>query len=100
MGINILPMATLKISHGSYGAYLLDERWKRLRKQIILRDAGKCVICGSTEKLEVHHTQYQFIKRLNTFRKPWEYDRKYLITLCHCCHQRGSRMYKIPIKYI
>lgn len=29
--------------------------WRRLRARIIERDGGKCVVCGSTENLEVDH---------------------------------------------
>jgi 5-methylcytosine-specific restriction endonuclease McrA len=29
--------------------------WRKLRQQVIDRDGGRCVVCGSTERLEVHH---------------------------------------------
>jgi 5-methylcytosine-specific restriction endonuclease McrA len=29
--------------------------WRRLRQTIIERDDGRCVVCGVTERLEVHH---------------------------------------------
>ena len=31
--------------------------WKRLRAQVIARDGGQCVKCGSTEQLEADHIQ-------------------------------------------
>ena len=87
-------------SHGSYGAKLFDKRWKSLRSKILIRDTNQCIVCKSKEKLQVHHKQYHFSRLLKTFKEPWEYDFKYLITLCKQCHQKGHNKYKIPTKYI
>lgn len=87
-------------NHGAYGELLFDIRWKTRRKQIIARDGERCVNCGSNKNLQVHHRQYHFIRLLNTFKKPWEYNDNLLITLCEKCHSKGHNKYKIPTKYI
>ncbi|WP_298366423.1 hypothetical protein [uncultured Lutibacter sp.] len=89
-----------KFNHGSYGAKLFDERWKKLRKSVLKRDFNKCVVCSSVENLQVHHKQYHFSELKRTFKEPWEYDIKYLVTVCKKCHQKGHSKYKIPTKYI
>lgn len=58
----------------------MDE-WKKRRIPILIRDGKKCVICGSTENLNVHHIYYENGKHL------WEYPNSALITLCEKCHQ-------------
>jgi 5-methylcytosine-specific restriction endonuclease McrA len=90
----------LYINHGPYGATLFDPRWKAKRKEIIVRDLNQCVICKSSNTLQVHHRQYHFLRRLNEFKNPWEYDNNLLITLCETCHNRGHKMFKVPTKYI
>lgn len=81
--------------HGSYRELLFDKRWLEKRAKIIKRDNCKCVICGSEEDLVVHHKQYHVNKRGEKFL-PWQYDDKYLVTLCKSCHQRGHKLYNIP----
>lgn len=88
------------LNHGGYGATLFDPRWKAKRKQILDRDNNKCVICSSDKNLHVHHKQYQFSRMLNVFKDPWEYNNKLMVTLCQSCHQKGHRLYKVPVKYI
>lgn len=67
--------------HGSYQAKLFDKRWQMKREIILNRDNHQCVICGKTDSLIVHHKQYHFIKKLNIFCEPWNYQDIYLITL-------------------
>lgn len=83
--------------HGSYGHLLFDPRWKSKRNEILARDEGCCVICKSSEELQVHHRQYQYVKAANGFKVPWDYADHLLITLCKSCHQRGHAKYKVPI---
>lgn len=89
-----------KENHGSYGAKLFDKRWKEFRKKILDRDLNKCIVCGSTETLQVHHKQYHFSEISKTFKDPWDYNPIYLVTLCEKCHKKGHNKYKIPTKYI
>jgi 5-methylcytosine-specific restriction endonuclease McrA len=86
--------------HGSYREKLFDKRWLLKRAIILARDNRQCVICGNTEHLVVHHKQYHYIKKLHMFCTPWDYDDKYLITLCASCHNRGHHKFEIPIKNI
>lgn len=82
--------------HGSYGELLWDERWREKRKRIINRDNGRCIFCGSSEDLVVHHRQYHVTEEGKKY-VPWSYDDKYLITVCKKCHQAGHNKYKVPI---
>jgi 5-methylcytosine-specific restriction endonuclease McrA len=87
-------------SHGSYREKLFDSRWSAKRESIINRDKGCCIICGSSENLRVHHKQYHYIEKTKTFVDPWDYDDKYLVTLCQSCHSRGHDKFEIPVKHI
>lgn len=83
-------------THGSYGALLLDSRWRDRRAEILLRDKNRCVICESSEDLQVHHRQYHYVKLQNQFKPPWDYPDNLLITLCKSCHNRGHSKFKVP----
>jgi hypothetical protein len=62
----------------SYREYLNSDEW-RIKREIILDRAERmCQLCGSTERLNVHHRSY---KRLRT---PEEH--RDLIVLCNSCH--------------
>lgn len=56
--------------------------WKSKRLKILNRDEYKCVKCGSTKNLQVHHIKYL------SGHKPWEYADKLLVTLCRECHYK------------
>ena len=82
----------------NYQTLLKHPKWFVRRKEILNRDKEQCVICSSSIKLEVHHRQYHFSKSKNTFVPPWQYDDKYLITICNHCHNMGhNQIKKIPI---
>lgn len=61
-----------------YRKYIQSEAWQRKREEVIRRDGGKCVLCDSTECLEVHHRNYD---RLGNE------DLADLTTLCRECHE-------------
>jgi len=86
--------------HGTYGALLFDKRWLAKRAVIIERDGGRCVICKTEESLQVHHRQYHFIKALQKFKPPWDYEDQLMITLCEKCHSRGHNKFKVPNIYL
>ena len=75
-------ISKLWVSHLSYEDQLERIEWKCFREEILKRDKYKCVKCGSTEKLNVHHKYY--IKSL----LPWEYHPSTLMTLCDDCHEK------------
>jgi len=64
----------------NYKQQLRSKNWKDKRLFILERDNFCCVKCNSKDNLQVHHTLY--IKG----RKAWEYNNKYLITVCSSCH--------------
>lgn len=85
----------------NYGVKLFDPRWIKKKKKIFERDGNKCVICKyQGPDLIAHHKQYHYIKRLQMHLDPWDYNDKYLITLCKSCHRRGHYRYNVPIKFI
>jgi hypothetical protein len=64
-----------------YKEKLKDPRWQKKRLEIFQRDEFKCKKCkDSTTTLCVHHLKYFKNK------EPWDYDNKYLETLCIECH--------------
>lgn len=70
------------MTHAEYLAYLQSPTWKRKRAQVLRRDDRRCVLCHSTERLEVHHASYE--------RRGHEALTD-LVTLCHECHTTISR---------
>jgi 5-methylcytosine-specific restriction endonuclease McrA len=57
--------------------YFNSKKWKELRARIRERDCNMCVICGSEDRLQVHHKTYV------RFENEDEDD---LVTLCNKCH--------------
>lgn len=43
----------------AYHAYQQTEHWRALRAAALERDWGRCVDCGKTELLHVHHLEYR-----------------------------------------
>jgi len=80
----------------SYVELLLTERWRNKRESIVERDRHQCRNCGNTKNLEVHHRQYHIDIKTGYKREPWDYNNKYLVTLCNQCHDAGHKQYKIP----
>lgn len=65
-----------------YADQLRDPRWQRKRLEVLQRHGFKCSECGSVDKtLNVHHAFYERGK------KPWEYESRFLRSLCERCHQ-------------
>ena len=44
-----------------YKSYLLSDKWKIVKSKIFERDGNRCVFCGSSNKLQVHHLSYKHI---------------------------------------
>lgn len=76
-------------------AYLRSPEWRARRKAAIERAGGRCMDCGSTRNLHVHHLTY---KRHGT-----EFARD-LRVLCSRCHRRrhrdGGRTYDTVDRFI
>jgi len=70
-----------------YHEQLKTDAWKTKRNAILERDDNRCRYCGtSIQPLHVHHLIY-----FDNF-KAWEYDDKYLITLCDNCHSNWHKI--------
>ena len=54
--------------------------WDKLRSRVIIRDKGRCVLCGINKRLEVHHTREKALE-------------ENLITLCIVCHNNYAQSY-------
>ena len=80
----------------SYVEMLLTERWRQKREEILERDNRKCRNCGKSQNLHVHHRQYHIDSKTGLQREVWDYDNKYLVTLCETCHETGHQQYKVP----
>jgi len=69
----------------AFAAQYKDARWQRKRLEIMERDKFTCHMCRKTADdgitLNVHHSRY--IKG----KKPWEYEKWLLTTLCEDCHR-------------
>lgn len=71
--------------------YTKTATWQSLRKEIIIRDKGCCVLCfkrGRIEyrKLQVHH----IVKRVDDITLAYERDN--LVTLCRTCHEEVEKL--------
>ena len=71
------PVAVIK-----YKTQLKSKDWAEKRKIILERDRHECQMCMSKSKLHVHHKKY-----INGL-KAWEYEDRYLITVCDSCHSK------------
>ncbi len=62
-----------------YKVYLQSVEWREKAKTIMERDNNKCVVCNSTDKIQVHH---------KTYDRLYDEEPDDLITLCYVCHNR------------
>lgn len=63
----------------NYREYLKSNEWKEIKSLVLKRDGNKCIKCGSSNSLQIHHTTY-----VNIFNEVENLDD--LITLCSKCH--------------
>ncbi len=56
------------------------KEWREYRRQAHVRDNHKCVVCGSTDRLQVHH--------VIPYRYSHSHEISNLVTLCRSCHSR------------
>ena len=79
----------------NYNELLQQPEWLNKRKEILKRDFHRCRNCSSKEGLQVHHRQYH-LRSNGSKVAPWDYETKYLITLCESCHKHGHSQFKVP----
>ena len=68
------------MTKSEYAQQLKSPEWKAKRLEILERDGNKCVKCGETKRLHVHHLSY------TSGCNAWEYPNDNLVTLCNECH--------------
>jgi len=59
------------------------QSYDQLRRKVLQRDGWKCQVCGSRQKLQVHHQQRR--------SQQGDDDDSNLITLCAECHEEVHR---------
>jgi len=75
----------------TYLEKLKHPNWQKKRLEILNRDQFVCQTCYGEEKtLHVHHKFYD-----KNIENPWDYDEKYLVTLCCDCHLEIEESKKI-----
>jgi len=68
------------------------EAYRKLHRQVLRRDGWRCQVCGTTERLEVHHLQFR--------SRSGDNDEANLITLCRDCHRQAhGLMYRFRPMY-
>ena len=82
-----------------YEELLKDPKWKEKREHIIKRDGHKCLKCGATKNLQVHHLYYETLLTNDMPVSPWNYPDSAMITLCETCHLEVHRNLDIEIRY-
>lgn len=76
------------MNKSDYKIQLKNDLWKQKRSEILKRDKNECQMCMSRKELHVHHKKYIEGK------KAWEYEDRYLITVCKPCHKK----HHIPLR--
>lgn len=76
----MLILSLKAMTKSQYAKQLQRPEWKAKRLEILERDGNKCVKCGETKRLHVHHLSY------TKGRDAWEYPNDNLVTLCGECH--------------
>lgn len=70
----------------NYEEYLNSEHWQKKKLETTAHFYGECLLCGSAEGLEVHHTKEGY---KNLWRERMLID---VILLCETCHQREHQI--------
>lgn len=76
--------------YSSYNEYINSDLWKERKKKFISSENHNyCKVCGSKEKLNVHHIDYS---------KMWNEPNSHLVTLCNFHHIWFHKMFWMNIK--
>lgn len=73
----------------NYKDQLKTNNWIMKRREILTRDNDKCINCNNNKYLQIHHLLY-----FNGFLA-WEYENKYLVTLCKKCHETEHNLHGV-----
>lgn len=71
----------------TYKEFLKSRRWQIAKERLFMRDGKLCKICGSSEKINVHHNNYNEANLSGSIRC--------LVVLCNTCHEEVHRIAKI-----
>lgn len=71
-----------------YHTYLRSRHWQNFRGHMFTIQK-KCQLCGSTEKLQVHHKWYGTRKKSILYRE----TKDDVVVLCDRCHQKYHKEY-------
>ena len=63
-------------------------KWRKTRKKRIIKDKNRCVVCGTTEHLEVHHVEDA------SYHPELIFKMSNLRTVCRGCHSHFHNDYK------
>jgi 5-methylcytosine-specific restriction endonuclease McrA len=76
-----------------YQEYLKSREWEVKRQAVLMWWGYKCALCGSTEKIQVHHNTYARLEK-ELFTD--------LIPLCSDCHDRHHSLpyTSNPMRYL
>lgn len=66
-------------SFRKYQSYIRSDKWKKKKEERLKKDNYICLNCGSKEKLEIHHKNYNSL---------YNEDISDLKTLCEKCHKK------------
>jgi len=64
--------------------YLESDAWQNIRKKILNRDNNKCVVCGTSSNLDIHHITYERVGNE---------DVDDLVTVCRKHHNEIHKKY-------
>lgn len=80
-------MQLLRLGFNSYQEYINSDIWKTLKQEVkdLRRFDLCCLICGSFNKLSMHHTSYLHLCG------DAEEQANFLVPLCSKCHRAISR---------
>lgn len=92
------PKFSFKQYKSKYDLLLNDSRWLNCRDRILERDNHKCLWCGSTTALQIHHKYYHKLPN-NNLVNPWEYEDDCFMTLCKNCHEKWHEKHQNKVYY-
>jgi 5-methylcytosine-specific restriction endonuclease McrA len=78
-----------EVRQKTYKMYLRSDKWHEFRIEALRYYFNRCCFCGNTEKLNVHHINYD-----NLYKE----ELKDVTVLCWKCHSRHHRAVKEVLK--
>lgn len=66
----------------TYDEQVCHPLWEAFRSKVLRIRGYACECCGSKERIQIHHTEYDFKKMA------WEYDISTMRVLCRDCHRK------------